>query len=505
LSQEASHHVHVLGGDQPGREKTSRGIWTCCCQGLFHALLPCFTGASLHRHSSSSSSCETRRPKQQLLLFLFLVVLLLTYILTLPTKNSLLPSNYQCLTESQLDPHLHSATLAVFQTLRNSTNRSSICGCLRLDDPVPSTPPRKCANGCQNKKRLWLVFVGDSTMRQFFEAFRYALARRHQAPPPQLFANGHKYSTAIDGFETNKWLKAYTLDLYAPELNLLVSFRQLFTLSSSKTIALLSALDHVFPTHHQNESAVDAEQWHRYSSYPILDEAFFHSRKWRLPDQVNRDFVPCGPSLVTMSSGLWENPLWSPRLEEFRCGFTNMPFNVQNLLFPRRMATALTKACELFPRNKFVWRTSPVPLSQRYPAVVLNSNYQSTPMLNSQAVAMASKFGTLVMDYQALHQRLGKLSLDTTHPVDLVVVHGVLVLLKRVQAPDVQQLLLEHYKALKNEWNGLAEGNPGVTAETDVHRSRKVIFGGAFDVDYVGLSVEEQALEDRGEAAWSVV
>jgi len=264
-----------------------------------------------------------------------------------------------------------------------------------------------------------------------------------------------------------------------------------------------------------NPSASDADDWHRLSSYPILDEVFFTQEKWRLDKTLDENDVnaleDCGPDFVLASSGLWENLLWSPKLETVRCGLKNSPFDLEAHLYERRLRTLFTEVCNRYGVDRFVWRTSAVPLSPRYPTRLYNSNFKSTPELNRKSLKVATEFHIFVMDYQKLHENDSYLALDSTHPIDYTVcraLQNVFYHFENSKAVGLEHLLKlsgvinDHCEGLWQEWNSIS-GDMSITSGTDVQRTR-TLFSGAFNMSLNKLGSDLQTLEQRGAAPWSV-
>jgi len=321
------------------------------------------------------------------------------------------------------------------------------------------------------------MFIGDSTVRQFFQNVLFAANRARTPPAIELWFDGVPASPRDQDLD---WRTVLNADLRIAR-TFVVSYRSLLTLTSSKAMALLRRPHNYALTRNASDGAV----FRRFpgasalDSTPVLDEAFFAEE----PGPLHA--LRCvRPGLVLASAGLWENDLWSPRLEQHRCGLHNA--NLERLLFTRRLKAFLAEA--RLQAGSVVWRTSAVPLSQRYPSTRVASAFKLTPHLNDVGKRLAARAGVPVLDYAALHERMGNVSLDTTHPVDYIAATALGSLLHFASALKETSALADallpavtaHAAALRDEWDGKAKGAWMVTTATPEARVR-ALFHGAFD------------------------
>jgi hypothetical protein len=360
---------------------------------------------------------------------------------------------YACKTleQAMAEAHLprYQATLQMFGDLAAASEGAAPCGCLRLEDALPgacAVKPR--VPPCSSNTRRWLLLLGDSTMRQFFVAIQSAALRAKLAS--SCFEYGQDANTRQRGSK----------DLLVPSLDLVVSYRQMLGLSSTKALHLLRH-PHLVPRPEPADISATGFWEELFAQEPILDEGHFRARAWRMRQALGHSqsvlLESCGPDFVAASSGLWENPTWNFSLETHRCGFSSR--GVAAKLWPRRLRTLFSEACARFGGARFLWRTSPEPISKQRSqqgAVRPSGRYLLTPKLNALAKQAAHDCGVPVLDYHATFASNGYASTDQVHPSDYIAALGLLQVLSRAESHDAgfaraRELVQGHVEWLRGQ------------------------------------------------------
>jgi len=329
-------------------------------------------------------------------------------------------------------PDNGSSSLAAARAWQGFGRLQPRCGCIRAPEEVEFTPqtctgePRD-ATACA-RKTPWVLFAGDSTMRQLFEQSQDALSAVYACSDPAL---KNKTATTLhsardDEARFTMWKRqgsAYLhewdsdlvcLDRASGQPVMVLSYRSHQGLSpSSKMLSMLRR-----PHTHRVTASIMPKGWFFNTILPVLDEPYFVEVPWvveralGVPDTLAQQ--TCGPDHMLVGSALWDTSNWLGSVEAERCGMQGAKGTSEEL-FPRRVAAALNEACRRFGNaGRFVWRTS-----NRG-----NGRFKRLPGLNQVAVAMARRAGFKVLDYESLHASVGYVIRDHAHPPNFLTMRG---------------------------------------------------------------------------------
>jgi len=409
-------------------------------------------------------------------------------------------AEFECFNESELisranrsfalgdqnDLNRINATLQYFAQLRSRT-KAPLCGCLRLEDEFPSLQEDQCMGPksrpaeCATKKIKLLVLAGDSTLYHYYLTLKEAAIRGHLKVVD--FSNSSIISARL------------AKDLFIEELSLIISFRSAGLSSNMMMELLRRPLDqdgYAYPRGYEF-----ANDWQKaLIRIPNFDDATFQVRNWQLPEfigdrNLSRLLKLCGPDILILTSGLWENPRWAGTYNNIKCGF-KAPIHMAQLLWERRLKTIFKHACRYLGKNRFIWRNEAAPLDSNFTNI--NKDYYLTPALNDASLALARKFNIPTQDYNALYKAMSFMTEDYVHPVSLVQMRSMMnIFLAYPVFPGLFDIIMAHYKFMAQKFN-----------QNQISAYRHFKAKGPLKYKIWNVSSGLSPAEIKGEAKWSV-
>mmetsp|Transcript_25011 Transcript_25011/g.53972 ORF Transcript_25011/g.53972 Transcript_25011/m.53972 type:complete len:575 (-) Transcript_25011:3-1727(-) len=321
----------------------------------------------------------------------------------------------------------------------------SQCGCLKdLESLRPNCAkqkrvPRQSLEQVYSKcDVIWIVLLGDSTMRSWKHALLDTLGLNGYDWKKWTSNESRKFNDIKMRVDTLRQLADETSRRYgyirgysdvdilltkrgAPSI--LFSFRSQFGLSLSRWHASLSNLQNQFYSpHHAGVFS--------HSMVPVLDEPYFVET-----GSLLNDFIPQGcqlegvnkihPDVVVAGSALWDtfaDSNMDHRVETDRCSMKIPNATVAKLLYKLRLPSLFNKVCDTLHGPSFVWRTSNLPGKHvrtselhGYTNVNHKLQYPLTREFNEMSKTAAREAGITVFDFEALHQDFGYPGADRVH------------------------------------------------------------------------------------------
>jgi hypothetical protein len=335
-------------------------------------------------------------------------------------------SEFQCLGPDHEDPLVW----------EESIPKEKRCGCFLSPNftTLKDCPKRPAPKG--KDEPLWIVLIGDSTMRQFGIGFR-ELLRNHD---PRCYviqdSNVNRNITsrdteAIIPIETRAksgfW--GYWLDYEIHCPGLIISYRGLSGVSASLALSIIRHphLHHVPPV------------YERFESVPMLDEPNFLEIPWSLPIHPPKN----GPDVFLLAAGVWEATRsdFEPTdecayacLEYQRCKMKLKKPTTRNL-FRRRMHAIIDESNCLWGADRIILRNS-----------AENEHKTHLPHFNKEMQEIAKEKNVRLLDYNSLNSEYDNAYKDMAHPPEWVVRRGLKTLVEMLpqdRIPPVMKPILE--------------------------------------------------------------